>query len=97
METLNSNVKKLNTLSGESKSVEAIQDWLVSYLAEQLKIAPQDIDTEMPFDRYGLDSAVAVSLTGDLEDLLGHRLSPTIAYDYPTIETLAQYLVEGEK
>lgn len=97
METMNPNVNKSNTISDDSKSVEAIQDWLVFYLAEKLEIDSQNIDIDMTFDRYGLDSAVAVNLAADLEDFLGRRLSPTLAYDYSTINALAQYLVEGEK
>ena len=31
-------------------------------------------------------------LSGDLEDWLGMRISPTVVYEYPTIETLAQFL-----
>ena len=73
-------------------TVEAFQAWLVSHLAELLKIAPQEIDIRAPFDRYGLDSAEAVLLTGDLEDWLGRQLSPSLLYDYLTIEALAQHL-----
>src|SRR5438132_9896728 len=39
-----------------------------------------------------MDSLQAVSLAADLEDWLGQSLPPTLAYDYPTIEALAQYL-----
>jgi acyl carrier protein len=71
-----------------------IQDWLTTHLAEQLGVAPQDIDVQAPFTEYGLDSLVGVSITGDLEDWLGLQLSPTLLWDYSTIETLAWYLAE---
>jgi len=45
-----------------------------------------------PFTFYGLGSVQAVSLTGDLESSWGRTLSPTLAWDYPTIELLANYL-----
>lgn len=75
-------------------TVEAIQAWLVSHLAELLKMAPQEIDLRTHFDRYGLDSAEVVTLTGDLEDWLGRELSPSLLYDYLTIADLAQHLAE---
>ncbi|MGV2829416.1 acyl carrier protein [Myxosarcina sp. GI1(2024)] len=76
------------------QSAAEIQVWIVSYLAEQLEIAPDEIDLAIPFDRYGLDSSVAVGMTGDLEDWLERELDPTLLYDYPTIEGLAQHLAE---
>lgn len=76
------------------QSAPEIQAWIVSYLAEQLEIAPDEIDLAIPFDRYGLDSSVAVGMTGDLEDWLERELDPTLLYDYPTIEGLAQHLAE---
>nr|WP_268890156.1 acyl carrier protein [Gloeocapsopsis dulcis] len=72
-----------------------IQAWIVSYLADLLEINPDEIDTTIPFDRYGLDSAVVVGLTGDLEAWLDSKLDPTLIYDYPTIEGLARHLAEG--
>jgi|RhiMetStandDraft_8_1073273.scaffolds.fasta_scaffold68566_2 acyl carrier protein len=81
----------------EDLTVEAIRGWLVGHLAELLKIAPHEIDVRTHFDRYGLDSAEVVTLTGDLEDWLGRQLSPSLLYDYLTIEDLAQHLAEDAK
>ncbi len=72
--------------------IEVIQQWLVTCLAAQLDIAPQEIDVCRPITEYGLDSIAAISLAGDLEDWLGLELSPTLLWDYPVIEILARYL-----
>ena len=71
---------------------EAIREWLVIYLADLLEVSADDIDTEVPFDSYGLDSSAAIGLTGDLEDWLGKEVDPILLYDYPTIEALVGYL-----
>ena len=71
-----------------------IQAWLVSYLADMLEIDSSEVDITIPFDSYGLDSAAAVGLTGDLEDWLGCEIDPTLPYDYPTIEAMARHLSE---
>ncbi|MBH8563963.1 AMP-binding protein [Nostoc sp. CENA67] len=71
---------------------EAIATWLVSHLALSLKVSPDEIDIQEPFATYGLDSAVAVSLTGELAQWLGCELEPTLFWEYPNIEVLAQYL-----
>lgn len=69
-----------------------IQNWIVSYLADLLEMEPDEIETDIPFDSYGLDSSSAIVMTGDLEDWLGTQVDPTFIYDYPTVSALAQHL-----
>ncbi|MEC4816772.1 MAG: acyl carrier protein [Scytonema sp. PMC 1069.18] len=75
-------------------STEELQAWLISKVSEELELNPDDIDIQEPFAGYGLNSMTAVSLSGDLENLLGTKLSATLAWDYPTIEALANHLKE---
>ncbi|MGK7920744.1 MAG: acyl carrier protein, partial [Trichodesmium sp.] len=77
-----------------SPARETIKSWLVSQLAERLEVETQEIDIERDFVDYGLNSIEVVNLSGELENLLGRRLPPTLLLDYPTIESLAEYLVE---
>lgn len=78
---------------GQDPTQEAeIRSWLTSRLADLLKINPDDIDTDLPFEQYGLDSEQAVSLSGDLQEWLGRPLDPTLLFDYPTVRGLAEYL-----
>lgn len=53
---------------------------------------PAEVNISVPFDRFGLSSASALLMTGDLETWLGRELDPTLPYDYPTIEALAGHL-----
>lgn len=69
-----------------------IETWLVDRLAACLDAAIDEIDPDVPFDSYGLDSAEAVGLSGELEDWLQRRVSSTLLYDYPTIAALAEHL-----
>jgi len=71
---------------------EAITTWLVSHLALSLKVSPDEIDIQEPFATYGLDSSVAVSMTGELAQWIGCELEPTLFWEYPNIKTLAQQL-----
>src|SRR5439155_6815310 len=45
-----------------------------------------------PIANYGLHSADMVGLVGDLERWLGRTLPATLAWEYPTVEALAEYL-----
>lgn len=85
-----------DTLKEPPTAVE-IETWIVCYLANILEIEPDKVDSTIPFDHYGLDSAVAVGLTGDLEDWLERKLDPTLLYNYPTIEALVQHLADEIK
>ena len=73
-------------------SAEAVEAWLVSRVAMTLGTSPDRIGVQEPLPQYGIDSAAAVGLTGELEDWLSRRLSPTLVYNYPTIRALASHL-----
>ncbi len=73
-----------------------ITDWLINRLAHELEIPASEIDPARPFAFYGLDSIHAVRLTTALERWLGGDLSPTLAYEYPTVDALAGHLAHGE-
>jgi PfaD family protein len=78
----------------QSREAEAIQAWLVIHLAERLELSPDNIDIREPFSSYNLDSAQVLVLAAKLEEWLEYRLSPTLLWNYPTIEALAQRLAE---
>jgi len=71
-----------------------IEEWLILHLAGILHVEPRSVDPGCAFADYGIDSLAAVMLSGDLEEFLGRRLSPTLAWDYPTVESLARHLAE---
>ncbi|QIS14039.1 acyl carrier protein [Nocardia arthritidis] len=75
---------------------EDIQDWLVGAFAVRLERAPGEIDVDMPFAEFGLDSAEALVLAGELEEWLGSELDVASMWYFPTIAGLADYLAEDE-
>jgi amino acid adenylation domain-containing protein/non-ribosomal peptide synthase protein (TIGR01720 family) len=70
----------------------SIARWLAERIGRQVGLASERVDLRAPFASFGLGSVQAVSLAGELQDWLGHPLSPTLVYEYPSIETLAQHL-----
>ena len=74
---------------------EAIRTWLVTNIANVVNMDPSRIDARQTFDNYGLDSLQAVSLSGDLETWLNREISPTVVWDYPTVEQLARHLSDN--
>lgn len=51
-----------------------------------------EIEIDAPFSKYGMDSLAFVTLSSELEDWLGIEIEPTLGWDYPTIEKMAEYL-----
>lgn len=85
-------LKQELNLQKTAPTKESIKTWLISNLAISLKVPAEEIDTKQSFYYYGLDSSVAISLTNELAEWLGDELEPTIFWEYPSIETLAQHL-----
>lgn len=77
-------------------AAEEIRAWLTGQIAGILGQPEDDIDPNATFDSFGLASRDAVSLSGDLEDYLNRRLSPTLLYQYSTINALAGHLAWAE-
>ncbi|NEQ81469.1 MAG: AMP-binding protein, partial [Moorea sp. SIO2I5] len=77
---------------GKAQTRHTLKKWIIDWLARETKLPAGSINISKSFADYGLDSVTAVELADDLEEWLGVPLSPTLAYDYPNIESLAQYL-----
>src|SRR5262249_6320050 len=71
---------------------EQIQDWLIGRISHRLRVKPSLIDIQSPFASLGLNSVAAVQIASEMEVFLGQPVSPTLVYDYPSIEKLARHL-----
>ncbi|MCV3215541.1 thioester reductase domain-containing protein [Plectonema radiosum NIES-515] len=84
----------LSNTANQPHSAEDIQTFLVSNLAELLKVETDEIDIQENLENYGLSSAQAMMIVSRLEDLLGFQPSPVLLWHYPNIESLSQRLAE---
>lgn len=75
-----------------SRTAPEIERWMVERVALLMDLPSARIDTRAPLVRQGLDSIGLVALTADLETWLGYRFSKNPLEDYPSIETLANFL-----
>lgn len=74
-----------------------IREWLTRYLANLFGMTLNEMDASMVFERYGMDSSAMVGLSGDLSHWLGCAIAPTVAYNHPSIDTLAKALSTNAK
>src|SRR6476620_11140392 len=77
-------------------SVPEMREWLRNWVANATGQAPESINESAPMVELGLSSRDAVAMASDIEDLTGTALTATVAFRHPTIEALAQVIVEGE-
>jgi acyl carrier protein len=69
-----------------------IENWLVAWIAKEMGLDPSAIDARQPLLNFGMGSRQALLLVGDLEDWLGTKVDPTLAWDHPTIEKISRFL-----
>ncbi|CAE6867200.1 hypothetical protein R75461_08352 [Paraburkholderia nemoris] len=79
--------------SGLHATQAQIEEWLVSYIADLRGMKKEKISRTTILSKYGLDSASAVTLSGDLMDWLKYDIDPTLLYEHPTIELAAAHIV----
>jgi acyl transferase domain-containing protein/acyl carrier protein/ubiquinone/menaquinone biosynthesis C-methylase UbiE len=70
----------------------ALKEWLVRELAQTVDLDQEAIATNESFSHFGLGSIQAVALLNRLSEFLGRKIPVALAWKYPTIETLANYL-----
>jgi len=76
-------------------TVTELRGWLRDWVRRATGLDAAKITDDRSLEEYGLSSRDAVTLSADLEDVLGRPLDATVAYQHPTIASLAEYVVNG--
>nr|WP_156689470.1 polyketide synthase Pks13 [Mycobacterium sp. Marseille-P9652] len=77
-------------------TIPEMRQWLRNYVARCTGQSPDAIDESVPMVELGLSSRDAVAMAADIEDMTGVTLSVAVAFQHPTIESLATRIIEGE-
>lgn len=77
-------------------TVPEMREWLRNWVGRAVGKSPDDIDESVPMVELGLSSRDAVAMAADIEDMTGVTLSVAVAFQHPTIESLATRIIEGE-
>ncbi|MCT2034409.1 type I polyketide synthase, partial [Dietzia cinnamea] len=76
-------------------TVVELREWMRGWVCRATGLDISKVTDDRSLEEYGLSSRDAVSLSADLEDLIGRPLDATVAYQHPTIASLAEYVVNG--
>ncbi len=79
-------------MTDRAMEIDRIRNWLVDLIARRLDLSKDEIPTDQPFTRLGVDSTEAVVISGELQVWLGRQVPPTALWDNPTIDLLANFL-----
>lgn len=82
-----------STHAREDKQLRVARQFLVELLCDRLKLSPSQIEGDVPFDQYGLDSVIGTDLVGALEQRFG-SVPKMVFFEYTTLNDLASYLAE---
>jgi amino acid adenylation domain-containing protein len=77
------------------RDAEELRRWLCQRLAAILEIDAGGIDPLERFTRYGLSSAQALELIGELQERVGAELPATLFWDHPTLTAVVEHLARG--
>ncbi len=85
--------------AAELPSRNQIINWISMWLAQRLDVMVTSIEPTAPFVDLGLDSVLAVELAHELEAWLPTEieLDGTMAWNYPTIVAVADYILTPEQ
>lgn len=79
---------------GQEGGRRALTALALDGLATTLQLEPTRIDAVQPFADYGIDSILGVSFVNRLGEALGVELNTALLFDYPSLETLVDYLAQ---
>ncbi len=77
-------------------SIAEVRLWLREWVGSATGRSPDAIDEATPMVELGLSSRDAVAMAADIEDRTGVTVSIAAAFEHPTIESLATWIVEGD-
>jgi polyketide synthase PksN len=90
----------LNTVGAIEDTREILREKSKAYfkrlISETLKIPPAKVDTDLPLEKYGIDSIMIIQLTDALRKDFTD-ISSTIFFEYRTIDALVDYFLETRK
>ncbi|MCP4143368.1 MAG: hypothetical protein GY755_24285, partial [Chloroflexi bacterium] len=73
---------------------DKIQQMLLQAVCKLLKLRIEDLDVDTELSEYGFDSITLTDFANRLNQKYKLELTPTVFFEYPTIESFARYLSE---
>ncbi|MCY7822955.1 amino acid adenylation domain-containing protein [Bacillus spizizenii] len=82
--------RNVNQDHGQTRKLEAS---LIQMVGEILKVKTDDIDVSTELSEYGFDSVTFTVFTNKINEAYQLELTPTIFFEYGSIQSLAEYVI----
>jgi phthiocerol/phenolphthiocerol synthesis type-I polyketide synthase D/polyketide synthase PksN len=69
--------------------VNNIKEIIIEFICRETNLSDDEVDSDINFGAFGMSSVTSTKLIGILEDKLSVCLSPTMIFDFPTIDELS--------
>lgn len=79
---------------GEKVLAKRVEHAVLSALSDALKLDIAQIDRELPFSDYGVDSILGVGFVQDIARALELKINTAVIFDYATVKRLSRYIVD---
>ena len=86
--------KRVSNLEIDTKLQEEVSNSILEMVSELLKLPPHSIRKDKELGDYGFDSIMLTKFSQTLNEKYSLDLMPTVFFNYPTIDTLAVFLLE---
>jgi acyl carrier protein len=70
----------------------AIIEFLKQEVSKECRVPYEAVNADLPFADFAMDSLQAVYVMDRLEKFIGVELSPLYFWDYPTIDSLSDFI-----
>ena len=84
------------TASGEENKApvdtEEFELFIEKLLIQFLQLSPEEVNRNVGFNDYGMDSIIVADMVGAIEDQYQIQIHPADVLEYPTIKKLARYI-----
>ncbi len=87
-------INNLTSMIDNSSLLEKVQFILLELVSKLLKVKTEDIDVNADLSEYGFDSITFTEFANELNKEYKLELTPVIFFEYPTLHSFAEYLIE---
>lgn len=77
--------------------IDTVNNEVKRIAAEIMNVSPEDIDVDVDFGEYGLDSVSIVMFIEKINDFYGIEASPAVLFELKTLNDLSEYLIRDHR
>ncbi|HEY0139905.1 MAG TPA: SDR family NAD(P)-dependent oxidoreductase [Thermoanaerobaculia bacterium] len=85
---------RARAVAATPRLLEDVEQWLIEVVGVLLKVKREDVDADAELSEFGFDSISLTGFANHVNQAYALELMPTIFFEYPTVRSLAGYLVE---